>query len=117
MPGFLEVNLDKKYTKVYTVSMINKISGFQWDKGNKAKCQKHGVSLEIVERIFSTGVIILPDVGHSLNEKRYRAIGKDFERRPVFVVFTIRGDELRPISARYMHEKEVSRYEKDAPNP
>ena len=96
--------------------MINKISGFQWDKGNKAKCQKHGVSLATVEGIFSAGVIILPDVEHSLNENRYRAIGKDSERRSVFVVFTIRGDELRPISARYMHQKEVESYEKDYPN-
>ena len=96
--------------------MINKISGFQWDKGNKAKCQKHGVSLATVEGIFSAGVIILPDVGHSLNEKRYRAIGKDDDRRSVFVVFTIRDDEICPISARYMHQKEVESYEKDYPN-
>ena len=73
--------LAEKHTKVYSVNMINKLSGFQWDKGNKAKCQKHGVSLETVEGIFLTGVIILPDVGHSLNEKRYRAIGKDTDRR------------------------------------
>ena len=96
--------------------MITKLSGFQWDKGNKAKCQKHGVSLETVEGVFSTGVIILPDGGHSLSEKRYRALGKDTDRRSVFVVFTIRGDEIRPISARYMHQKEVESYEKDYPD-
>ena len=94
----------------------NQVSGFQWDKGNRAKCQKHGLAIETIEELFSSGVIILPDGGHSLNEKRYRAIGKDFERRPVFVVFTIRGDELRPISARYMHQKEVEAYEKDYPD-
>ena len=91
-------------------------SGFQWDKGNRAKCQKHGVSLETVEGLFSSGVIILPDAGHSLNETRYRAIGKDTDRRSVFIVFTIRGDEIRPISARYMHQKEVESYEKDYPD-
>ncbi len=77
------------------------------------KCQKHGVSLEAVELMFETGVIILPDAGHSLSENRYRAIGKDSDRRPVFVVFTIRNDKIRPISARYMHQKEVASYEKD----
>ena len=106
----------KKYTEVYTISMITKLSGFQWDKGNKAKSQKHGVSLETVEGVFSTGVIILPDSGHSFNEIRYRALGKDVDRRSVFVVFTIRDDEICPISARYMHQKEVESYEKDYPD-
>ena len=96
--------------------MITKLSGFQWDKGNKAKCQKHGVLIETVEGIFSTGVIILPDSGHSFNEIRYRALGKDVDRRSVFVVFTIRDDEICPISARYMHQKEVESYEKDYPD-
>ena len=96
--------------------MMNQLSGFQWDKGNKAKCQKHGVSLETVEAIFVTGLIIFPDEGHSLNEKRYRAKGKDHDRRSVFVVFTIRGNEIRPISARTMHQKEVASYEKDYPD-
>ncbi len=94
----------------------NQVFGFQWDKGNKAKCQKHGVFLEAIEGMFSAGVIILPDAGHSHNEKRYRAIGKDSDRRSVFVVFTIRDDEIRPISARYMHQKEVESYEKDYPD-
>jgi uncharacterized protein len=38
----------------------------------------------------------------------------------VFIVFTIRrkGDELliRPISARYMHQKEIEAYEKENPD-
>ena len=92
------------------------MSGFQWDKGNRAKCQKHGVAIETIEEIFLTGVIVLPDGGHSLNEKRYRAIGKGPDGRSVFVVFTVRDNEVRPISARYMHQKEVDSYEKDYPN-
>jgi len=38
----------------------------------------------------------------------------------VFIVFTLRrkGDELliRPISARYMHKKEIDAYEKENPD-
>ena len=94
----------------------HQLSGFQWDKGNKAKCQKHGVSIEAIEGIFSSGVIILPDKGHSCNENRYRAIGKDFDGRSIFVVFTVRDNEIRSISARYMHQKEVESYEKDYPD-
>ena len=37
------------------------MSGFQWDKGNRAKCQKHGLAIETIEEIFSSGVIILSD--------------------------------------------------------
>lgn len=49
-------------------------------------------------------------------ETRSRAIGVTAEGRHLYVVFTVRerGDGLaavRPISARYMHEKEVRRYE------
>lgn len=44
-----------------------------------------------------------------------RAIGQTQSGRYVFLVFMIRRLEdqtlLRPISARYMHQKEVDRYE------
>jgi uncharacterized DUF497 family protein len=56
----------------------------------------------------------------SQTEQRLRAIGKTAERRAIFVVFTLRrrGDDIliRPISARYMHDKEVKSYEKENPN-
>jgi hypothetical protein len=49
-------------------------------------------------------------------ERRFRAIGKTSEGRFAFIVFTLRGVGgqvlIRPISARYMHEAEVSSYEK-----
>ena len=46
---------------------------------------------------------------------RYIAAGKAGERN-IFVVFTMREDEagierIRPISARYMHQKETERYD------
>jgi uncharacterized DUF497 family protein len=45
---------------------------------------------------------------------------QDGRRRAIFVVFTLRrrGDDIliRPISARYMHDKEVKSYEKENPN-
>lgn len=49
------------------------------------------------------------------NEKRIRAIGRASTGRHIFVVFVIRriADRLllRPISARYMHKKEIKCYE------
>lgn len=95
-------------------------SGFDWDRGNRTKCRKHGLSVAAIESVFRGAVAILPDSAHSLHEPRYRAIGRTAEGRPVFIVFTLRrrrGDVLiRPISARYMHIKEVQAYEKENPD-
>jgi hypothetical protein len=51
-------------------------------------------------------------------ESRLIAIGRTPEGRFAFVAFTLRmraeQQLVRPISARYMHEKEVARYEKES---
>jgi uncharacterized DUF497 family protein len=64
--------------------------GFNWDSGNREKCQKHGVSIA------------------------------EIKSRKVFVVFTLRNHDdgvlIRPISARYMHKREVESYEKNYPD-
>ncbi len=92
------------------------IAGFDWDNGNRKKCQKHGVSIAEIEALFSADVGIRPDPDHSYAEPRRRAVGRTETGRYVFVVFTIRergGVRLiRPVSARYMHRKEIDHYEK-----
>ena len=96
------------------------VSGFDWDAGNRAKCQKHGVSVAEIEGLFSQAVLIIPDEPHSQGEERLRAIGKTPNGRSVFLVFTIRVRArkrlIRPVSARYMHGKEVRHYEKENPD-
>lgn len=95
-------------------------SGFEWDRGNRAKCEKHGLSIAAIESLFAQPLAILPDAAHSQREKRLRAIGRTDKGRGVFIIFTLRrrGDELliRPISARYMHKKEIESYEKENPD-
>lgn len=95
-----------------------KIEGFNWDRGNRDKCQKHGVSLEEIEEIFVNGPRVAPDLKHSADEQRFIAIGRTGEGRPVFVAFMIRSkggrNYIRPVSARYMHEKEIKAYEKES---
>ncbi len=94
--------------------------GFEWDDGNRAKCQKHGVSIETIEALFLHPVAILPDEAHSQTERRFRAVGRTAEGRGVFIVFTLRqradGVLIRPISARYMRTDEVKKYEKENPS-
>jgi uncharacterized DUF497 family protein len=96
------------------------VSEFDWDDDNRAKCQKHGVSPSEVEALFDRLLLIIPDEAHSRDERRLRAIGKTARGRSVFLVFTVRergGKQLiRPITARYMHRKEVMSYEKENPN-
>ena len=56
-----------------------------------------------------------PALKPSADEQRLLADGRSpLNGHPMFVVFTLRGDEderlIRPISARYMHEREARRY-------
>lgn len=89
------------------------IDGFDWDDGNLSKCQKHGVTIAEIEALFAGPLTVFQDPHQ--NEERLRGIGKTKAGRHVFIVWTVRrsGAEMhiRPISARYMHQKEVRYYE------
>jgi len=92
-------------------------AGFEWDTGNHAKCLKHGLRPEEIEHILSSGPpFMAPDVRNSAVEPRYIAVGRTPAGRYAFVVFTPRRRAgvvfLRPISARFMHRKEINQYEK-----
>ena len=95
---------------------IPKLAGFDWDGANLGKCSKHGVSPQEIEALLRGTPHVAPDGKHSAQEKRYLAIGRTPAGRYVFVAFTLREKDgvilLRPISARYMHKKEVTAYEK-----
>ena len=85
--------------------------GFTWDAANRLHCRKHGMSEDEVESMFSGVMKIAPDPAHSGREERFVAIGRTSAGRAAFVVFTMRDGFIRPISARYMHAKEVRRHE------
>ena len=95
--------------------MIQRVAGFDWDDGNRKKCNGHGVSIAEIESLFEGEVWTFPDIAHSTRETRYLGIGRTAAGRHVFLAFTIRmrGGErwLRPISARYMHAKEIGHYQ------
>ena len=89
------------------------IAGFDWDDGNWPKCAKHGLSKPEIESVFYGNPAIHPDP--STTETRLRVIGRTEWGRYVFAVFMLREIDgrtfIRPISARYMHQKEIDRYE------
>lgn len=95
-----------------------RIDGIQWDEGNRAKCRKHGVSLAEIEfLLISSELMVFPDP--HVGEVRLRGVGRTASGRHVFLVWTERVEGrsrlLRPISARYMHEKEIEHYERQNP--
>jgi uncharacterized DUF497 family protein len=96
--------------------MRSPIAGFQWDRGNREKCQQHGVSILAIESAFESPIAVFPDPSHSSTEERFKAIGKTTGGRHVLIVFTLRVTDgetfVRPISARYMHRREIDHYEK-----
>ncbi len=96
------------------MAIIEEIQGFQWDEGNTLKnWKKHGVSNSECEEIFfNQPLVVADDEKHSGREKRCFALGKSGDGRRLFVVFTIRKEKIRVISARDMSKKEQCIYEK-----
>ena len=95
------------------------VLGFDWDESNIEKCKKHGLNIEEIESCFrQRNILVAPDVKHSQLEKRYLAIARNIKNdRLVFIAFTFRKKNklkvIRPISARYMHKKEIEKYEQE----
>ena len=55
-------------------------------------------------------LIIKSDAEHSVNEKRWFLLGQTDSIRFLFIVFTVRKDLIRVISARGMNKKEKDVY-------
>jgi uncharacterized DUF497 family protein len=87
---------------------------FDWDEGNIRKNLKHGYSSEQVESLFwqteyiFAGKIIEP----AHDEWRGLILGLMEGGRATALIFTRRGEKIRPISCRPMRENEWRFYEK-----
>lgn len=97
------------------------VDGFDWDNGNWPKCGKHGMTRQEIEQVFLNTPGVFPDPAHSAVEDRLKAIGRTDTGRYAYVSFTLRptatgGALIRPVSARYMHEREVKKYERQTGN-
>jgi len=97
--------------------LLPKPVSFEWDKGNLDKnLLKHNVNNIETEQIFYNNPLVLGDMGHSSVEDRYLAFGITNQGRFLFVVFTIRTNKIRIISARDQDKKERSIYEQYSKN-
>ncbi len=93
---------------------IESIVGFDWDEGNIHKNEdKHGLKWTTIEEIFfNEPLLIIEDFKHSLTECRCVALGKNDYDDLVTVIFTVRKNLIRVISARTMSKKERIIYER-----
>ena len=92
---------------------LNRIDGFDWDKGNREKnWLKHRVATNECEEVFFNLPLLLQpaDAAHSQVEPRYYVLGQSDSGRNLFIAFTVRNDKIRVISARDMSRKERSIY-------
>ena len=96
------------------VDRIAECTGFDWDAGNILKnWEAHRVSASECEQVFFNRPLVAEsDVKHSKIEDRYYALGQTDASRELFVVFTIRGELIRVISARDMNRKEKKEFRK-----
>lgn len=92
---------------------INDCIGFEWDEANATKIwNKHDVLPAECEQVFfNEPLLLFEDIKHSCEEKRIYVLGKTDDARALFIVFTIRNELIRIISARDMSKKERKIYE------
>ena len=89
---------------------------FDWDEGNIEKNWKnHNVHFKEAEEIFFHKPLkIFPDKRHSKQEPRFVAFGITNLGRKLTIIFTIRKNDIRIISARSQSKKERREYAKKA---
>ena len=99
--------MDKLYLSAY--------DGFLWDAGNKAKnWEKHKVSINEIEDVFvNLPLFFFDDLEHSLAEQRTLVLGKTSGSRLLSIIFTVRYNKIRVISARDMSRMERKTYEEN----
>jgi uncharacterized DUF497 family protein len=85
---------------------------FEWDPDKAASnlC-KHGIRFaEAVTVLEDQAALSMPD--DSSDEERFVAVGMDSRARILVMVYAVRGDRIRVISARKATRRERSQYER-----
>lgn len=75
-----------------------------------ANIARHGLSLADAAAFDLTGAVIATDDRRNYGETRFRAFGR-IDGEGYCLVFVVRSNNVRAISFRRAHEKEMRRYE------
>ena len=96
-----------------TMVHFSTLDGFDWDEPNRDKnWTLHQVAwTETEEAFFNQPLLVYPDLEHSKVEERFYLLGRTGEDRRLQIVFTIRKNRIRVISARDMSKKERKLYD------
>ena len=92
--------------------LVPGLEGFEWDAGNTDKnWLRHAVhQAEAEQTLLNTPLVLAADVTRSQAEARFVALGQTDTGRGLMVVFTVRGNRIRVISARTMSKTERRAY-------
>ena len=88
------------------------LKGFEWDAANSDKnWLSHQVrQAEAEQALLNRPLVMAPDVRHSPHERRFVTLGRTDRGRPLAIVFTVRDNRVRVISARPMSRAERQVY-------
>jgi uncharacterized DUF497 family protein len=97
------------------MDFLFQVEGFEWDQSHIDKnWEKHRVShLECEEVFFNQPLLVQEDEIYSKFEPRYYVLGRSNDGRHLFIVFTIRRNKIRVISARIMSRRERRIYREE----
>jgi uncharacterized DUF497 family protein len=85
---------------------------FQFDPAKAvSNLKKHGVSFADAEGVFYDPLAIHQQDPDSIDEERFVAVGMGSAGIILVVVYTLRGEEIRLVSARRATRHEVKSYE------
>ena len=92
---------------MHTLSLVE----FEWDEEKAAaNLRKHGVDFADAVLVFEDDLALTMEDPDSEREARFITMGHDSYGRVLVVVYTWRGERIRPISARKATGKEGRRY-------
>ena len=82
---------------------------FDWDDANVEHIGRHAATPEEVEQVFGNDPM---DLGSDVvdSEERYTSVGHTARFRVLVLVWTMRGDAIRPITAFDASERLAKRY-------
>ncbi len=90
---------------------------FEWDLAKaRANERKHAVSFEEAASVFRGFCVYEPDTRRDYGEVRFVALGRDTNGVVLNVVYTLRGDGIRIISAWKASRDERENYAKAQPD-
>ena len=91
------------------------LGAFDWDASNIAHVGKRNYTPKGVEKLFTSEAALLgklaPNPDDSWGEDRFLMVGRDGRAKLHSIIFTIRGDKVRPISVRRSRKHEEERYQ------